>query len=481
MNSAYKSPENKHRTDAVIEKQASKWPFYFLLGLLIWLPLPMGSNRLWAWTIMEVWVFSLAAFVLFAIWRGRIITPPALYKARWVILLMLLWIGYGYLMTVPMPIAWVEILSPQAADIYSQSPLGYNELKFIPLSLDINASITESIKNTAYVIFFVLILILVNTRKRMKQCVLALILAAVFQSVYGSLMVLSGFEMGFFVEKEASRGVATGTFINRNHLAGFLEMTLAIGIGFLIGSMSHSKSRATMSQRIRGIARLLLSKKILLRLCLAIMVIALVLTRSRMGNTAFFTSMLVTALILLVFMKKKTRSIVILIGSLIIIDILILGSWFGLEKVKQRIKDTTFATETRDEVNIYAYQQWRDYWITGSGPGSFYSVFPKYRGEGVSGFFDHAHNDYIEHLSNTGIIGSALIGSVIVFSLGTGLFMLWRYQSMFKLGMVFGSVMGIISILIHSTVDFNLHIPANAVIFMLLLALPWLTFQCDRQ
>ncbi|MDH5614151.1 MAG: O-antigen ligase family protein, partial [Gammaproteobacteria bacterium] len=152
-----------------------------------------------------------------------------------------------------------------------------------------------------------------------------------------------------------------------------------------------------------------------------------------------------------------------------------------LEKVKQRIKDTTFATETRDEVNIYAYQQWRDYWITGSGPGSFYSVFPKYRGEGVSGFFDHAHNDYIEHLSNTGIIGSALIGSVIVFSLGTGLFMLWRYQSMFKLGMVFGSVMGIISILIHSTVDFNLHIPANAVIFMLLLALPWLTFQCDRQ
>ena len=111
-----------------------------------------------------------------------------------------------------------------------------------------------------------------------------------FQAAYGAFMVLSGLELGFFVEKYVGQGVATGTFVNRNHLAGYLVMCLSAGIGLLLSQLA-TNSAHNWKDRLRRWLRLLLSSKIRLRIYLAIMVIALVLTRARMGNVAFFTAL----------------------------------------------------------------------------------------------------------------------------------------------------------------------------------------------
>ncbi len=84
-------------------------------------------------------------------------------------------------------------------------------------------------------------------------------------------MTLSGVEYGFFMEKEHYRGVATGTFVNRNHLAGYLEMALALGIGLLMADLGGKKA-LNWRQRLRGFAESLLSSKIRLRVFLAVMV-----------------------------------------------------------------------------------------------------------------------------------------------------------------------------------------------------------------
>ena len=207
------------------------------------------------------------------------------------------------------------------------------------------------------------------------------------------------------------------------------------------------------------------------------MVIALVLTHSRMGNTAFFSSLFIAGAIGLICSKYATRSVVILLVSLILIDMLIVGQWFGFEKLKHRLEETTAMTEQRDEVNKYALVQWQDYRLTGSGLGSFYTVFPQYSGADVSGFYRETHNDYLQFATEAGVIGLILLAFIALGSLSAGVLAHYRRRDPLLRGISFASIMGILAILIHSSTDFNLQIPANAATFVVLLALAWAVFK----
>ncbi len=252
-------------------------------------------------------------------------------------------------------------------------------------------------------------------------------------------------------------------------------MCLAVGIGLLIAQLSDSNI-ITWRQRLLSLGTWLLSEKMRLRLFLVIMVIALVLTRSRMGNTAFFASLMIAGIIGLVLSRHATRSTVILLVSLIIIDILIVGAWFGVEEVAQRLQNTSLSTELRDDVDIYILPYWQDYLWTGSGLGSFYLAFLRYEGDDVFYFFHHAHNDYLQFGAETGLIGVLLVGSFVIFSLVLALLAQYRRRDPLYRGIAFSVVMGITALLIHSTVDFNLQIPANAATFMVILAMGWLVY-----
>jgi len=202
------------------------------------------------------------------------------------------------------------------------------------------------------------------------------------------------------------------------------------------------------------------------------MVIGLILSHSRMGNAAFFNSLLISALLACgispAFRTIGTYSLLI---SIILIDVYLLGSWFGLEQVVERMGNSSMTTETRDEVVKYALPMMRDYFWTGTGGGTFWYVFPNYAGEkGLSGY-DHAHNDYVEIFSDLGIIGASCLAGVVLISLSQAITAL-KHRSSFVRGMGFASFMGTLSILIHSNVDFNLQIPANALLFITLLAIP---------
>ena len=148
------------------------------------------------------------------------------------------------------------------------------------------------------------------------------------------------------------------------------------------------------------------------------MVIALVMTRSRMGNAAFFTSMLIAGVSGWP-VQHATRSTVILLVSLIIIDVFVVGTWFGVENVIKRYEQTTIYRDCSQpaarwkngfEPGLYAMDMLKDYPLTGSGGGTFYAAFPKYRPGVISAYFDYAHNDYVQFATDTGVIGLGLLG-----------------------------------------------------------------------
>jgi len=451
--------------------------FFTLLILIVWLPLPYGSNNAWAWALMEVWIFSLALFWLWQHLRGKAQLSPVFYKAIPILVIWIVWLIYVTFQIIPLPYFLVDLLSPQAAEVYA-----FTNPSLMTLSVDPYSTGVGLLKSLSYVLLFTLTLLMVNNRTRLLWVAYVLVFSGVFQAVYATLMTSSGLEYGgFFHEKIYNRELATGTFINRNHLAGYLEMCLSVGIGLLIAQLGQGAQDTSWRERFVGVLAWILSPKMLLRLSLVFMVIALVMTRSRMGNTAFFASMMIAGAIALSLSRHANRATVILLVSLIVIDIFIVGSWFGLQEVKKRLVETNMTTEARDEVIVDILPYWQDYFLTGSGLGSFYTTFPRYQSPEVEGYYDHAHNDYLEVATETGIIGLLLLAIAVLLTIAVVLDTQYRRHSPLNRGIAFGATMAIMALLIHSTVDFNLQIPANGATFMLILALAWVARYLPRK
>jgi len=112
-----------------------------------------------------------------------------------------------------------------------------------------------------------------------------------------------------------------------------------------------------------------------------------------------------------------------------------------------------------------------DYPLFGTGLGTFASIYPAYDESGKSVRYSHAHNDYLEYLSELGVVGLILLLGGLVFIVVSS-FLIWRVRRHPEVkGLALGGIVAVVAILIHSITDFNLHIPANMVLFTVILAL----------
>lgn len=442
--------------------------FAGLLVLIVWAPLPVGSYPDWAASFLCGITYTLAVGWLVLYAHGRTHFTGSFIKARGVLLLMGFSIIWVFCQSLPVSMQYLSRLSPRAAEIYERARFVTPEL-ISAVSVDPYRTYLSAVRGLAYLLLFALVLLLARSDRRIKALVYVIVLSGVFQAFYGSVLVLSGHEKA---------GLATGSFANRNRLAGYLEMCLAVGIGILIGSR-FSWPGGNWRDWLRSIAGFLLSEKAPLRIGVVVMAIALVLTRSRMGNVSFVVSLSIAGLAYLFLARSSSaRTLAVaLLASIAAIDILIMGSYFGIEKVARRLEQTT-TSEVSNRIDLfdYAVPYARAYLPSGSGGGTFYTAFPPFSGPEVRTMYDHAHNDYLEFLGEWGILGVLpMAGAVVLCLLRTGRALYYDYgNDPLIRGCAFASMMGILEIGIHSMVDFNLQIPANASLFVILLAMAWL-------
>lgn len=447
--------------------------FFALMAILVWAPLPFASNRVWGGALLAVLVgIVLCAWLLLFLSNRVSINPNVWRRARVplaILLLVQLWV---FLQIQYLPRAWVEMLSPQAFAWHVKEGM-------LSLSLDREYSKHYLLLGLTYTAGFFLTVALVNTHERVKMLLQVLVFSGTFQASYGAFMVLSGLELGFFVEKYVGLGVTTGTFVNRNHLAGYLVMCLSAGIGLLLSQLA-TDSAYSWKERIRRWLRLLLSSKIRLRIYLAIMVVALVLTRARMGNIAFFGSLALAGCLALYAGQRFSWRVVAFLGSLFVVDMLILGKWFGFDKLMARLEQTNLETEGRAWSNEYSLNYLADFTLTGSGAGSFYGVFPNYQAPDLQGLHQHAHNDYLQFAIELGIPMALVLAVVVVLAQWHGYQLLRRRTPLYR-GVGFAVTMTVLWAAIHSVTDFNLQIPANAFTFLTILALAFICRELPRK
>lgn len=424
---------------------------------------------------MNLLIMGLAAVMVLSLLLGsRDFIAPL--RRHWfpvgVFFLVPLWIT---LQTIPLSPEFITSLSPVGAEIQRLAGL-----EQFTISLEPNKTRQEALLSWSLWLFFVMTLLLVDSGKRARALITTVVFCGVFQALYGSFVVLTGLDTLFFSGQENNPGSATGTFKIRNHFAGYLEMCLALGIGLLVGTLNTGQGARTWKEFFVDSIDTVLGPKMRLRIFLAIMVIALVLSRSRMGNAAFFMSLPLCGVLFMILQRKLHKGAVILFVSLILVDVLIVSQWFGLEQVAERMQSTSSQTEIRDEVIRDTLTMLPDYQLFGSGAGTFMETFQRYDEVRAVRMVDFAHNDFLEFLVELGWIGYLPLASLVLYSLfKAGRAMASRKTQLYR-GIGFGAMMGAVSILIHSFVDFNLQMPANALLFVLLLALAQLAMTLER-
>ena len=463
-----------------------------LLVVLVWAPLPLGSNRAWALSLMAMVLCALLlAVVAGALWAGApLVRPSRSFPAR-----PMLW-----------PLGLLGLMALLVAAQLLPLPLALRS-PFVPgadgpgaVSVDPFATRQYLLACLAYLSAFALVTLLARTEQRLRMLLATLVLSGVLQAIVAIALFGSRAEYQFLFTAMSSSDRASGTFPNYNHLAGYMELCLAAGLGLMLSSMRASE-RPLRGWRQRTVAFLqfAMSRKMLVRLLLVIMVIALVLTRSRMGNAAFFASLLLTGVACALVSRQLRRTAMWLVASLIVVDVLVVGQWVGLDKVVQRMEATSAeraasspvaepgagaesqaaprhreeSLEERWQAARYALQMLPQRPWLGYGGGSFYTAFPQFKGTYPLGFYDHTHNDYVEIAVDMGLPGLALLVLLAASALWRAGRAMGDHSPAMARGLAAGVLMAGLAFALHSAVDFNLQIPANALTFTVILAVAW--------
>lgn len=447
--------------------------FWALLALIVWMPVPWGSHVPWAESLFVTAVFFLlTAWLLFA--ATGLISMDLRRSGRllWPLLIWLVWLSWIGCQIIEVDLSDLAIYSPQAFALH-QLVVDAGLTSPSVISIGRGTTFDALLLTSGYFgLYWLVVLTCWHQPTRMRWVLGALVFSGALQALYGSLMTLSGVEYGFFAKKLYYLGFATGTFVNRNHLAGYLEITAAAGVGLILADLQHRREITTWRQRFSGFITLLFSNKLRVRVALTIMAIGIVLSRSRMGNAAFFVSLCVCGFAYILLRERQLAvKAALLFLSLLLIDMFIVNHWFGLAKVVERIEKTDISTESRvrlyDELPpvVTAYAR------TGSGLGTFAQAYAPYRSPAMRDYMDHAHNDYLEFMIETGLPGFMILLVFVGGHAVHALHVIFRRRSRLPAAVCFSALMALAAYAIHATADFNLQIPANAASLVVLLAL----------
>jgi O-antigen ligase len=417
-----------------------------LCALIIWIPIPLGSNRIWSLAIVEFVTILLGVMHI-----GYCIKHNALL------------LRYRWQKKALIPIGLLLVY------------LCLQLLNWVPGidTLDDYQTAQQLLKTVCYGVFILLLSQYCQHSQAMRWLLIAIIISGCLQAFYGTLLNLLQLDASpVFGFNDGDR--ARGSFVYQNHFANYLALCLSIAFGWLLSELKTSKKEFDLRTVLIDFLSILFSRKLILRLAIVIMVIGLILSRSRMGNAGFFTALGLVSLLSLFIYRRPPRLFKPLVVSIFILDLLIVGSIFGVEKLKQRLEDTSFSAETRDEVVIDSLPIIQDHLFTGTGGGSFYTVFPQYQPQFYSGFYDHAHNEYVQFAVEYGVVMTAILGLWVIYCLWLACRTLYLRNNKLYKGVAFGCAMAIVHMLLHISVDFNLQSPANTLLFLTILTLCWL-------
>ncbi len=446
---------------------------YGILGLIVFSPLPAASVYEWSILVIELSVLvMMGAYVLMGERLHK--NEPLMDSLRWPRIMFVGFFVFLIVQMLPLPKFLVKILSPSSFAFQERFLPDFSERNFISFSLIPAHTLREGLEILAYFLLGFLIVKTVRERQQIMRIFYMLAGMGAFQALYGLFELYNKNPRILFYEKMYGLDSVSGTFVNRNHFSGYMEMIIPLAIGLVIAKIDlFSLMNLRWRDRILRLSEKGLSTSILLSVSIVVMAIAVIFSKSRSGVfLILFAFILFLGMIVLFFrrsedQKRLTRNFV----AGVFIVIIFVSLYIGIDATIERFALDKLLREGRPTYWANTAELFADYPLLGTGLGTFPSLYPDREAGDTLIRLYHAHNDYIEYLSELGVVGMVLLLGGILYILIKS-FLVWkgrRHPEVKGLGL--GGIIAIICILIHSLTDFNLHIPANMLLFSVVLSL----------
>jgi O-antigen ligase len=429
-----------------------------LACLLIFAPLLRGSVHPLPLMLLEL---GAVAVLLLRLWppvfSGET-KPPSLTWAALALLFL-----YPLIYLIPMPIElWAELPGrapyAQALGLLEAPDVRWRPLAIVPM-------LTESFW-LALLPPLAVFLGAVALPIRSLNVLIAIVLGmAVTQALLGLMQVGAGSASPLCLGSPHCGGSATGTYVNRNHLAGLLEMILPVGLGLLaatIGRAPRDKHyRRSWRERLLLLSTWRVHVAVFYGAASIAILLGLIFTRSRSGLMLAMLGILLGAL---TFARRLGGNNVFgTIGTVTAIGVA-LAVEIGLAPVLQRFALQDPLQDSRWTIYSSALQGIGSFFPLGSGAGTFPELYRQFQPLELGRFsVDHAHNEYLEWLFEGGLMGAFIL--LLLLALYSRQWFRIRAHTQwptFRFAQI-GAGIGLLLISLHGFVDFNWHIPANAL------------------
>jgi putative inorganic carbon (HCO3(-)) transporter len=441
-----------------------------LFVTIAWGALAFGAVYAWAYWPMAA---SSAALGSWAMAR-----TPAWRRGR---ARLLFWALLGVAATiavqlVPLPMRVLSAVSPGTPGFLAQYSVGYNLQRPAWHTISVSAPATA----TALVLFValsVLLLGLVGLMSRMPlvRLVNAVALFGLAVALFAILQrAVAGEALrppiyGFWYSEQGGRPF--GPFVNPNHFAGWMVLTLSLTIGYFFG-LSH----ASWEERGRRLGPWLVwltrpeaGRVAVVGLCALAMATAVVLSRSRSGVAALLVSLLVFGFRAV---RQSARALP-KIAAVATLGAVLLGAlaWGGSDAIVAKFGRSSVDMPGRlrawhDAVHIAS-----DFPLFGSGLGTFGLTMLVYQSGPRDVSYTQAHNDYLQVAAE----GGALVSAAALALAGVMAFLAWQRARVDADPVVSwirtGAAAGLVGIAAQSAVEFSLQMPGIALLFVVLVAI----------
>jgi O-antigen ligase len=474
-----------------------------LIGLLVFTPAAFGTVETWSIALMEWGIVTLAiVLALMRLWPDAGPTRPRRLWSTGLEWPIALFLAFCLLQTIPLPAPVLATVSPGGAALYSTpnprlsldqgrvpaDMLAREPLFNLPAGVKrpISVSAPRTLQQTGLVASLCLIFFVAAAWATTSDRVVAVLRAL---TAIGFLVALQGIvqfltwngKILWF--RSVPPTSAFGPFVNRDHFAGYAEMLIPVAIGMVVYVTQQARGPRIRLGDGWGIGSVLedgggkeerWGKIGLAIFVVAIIIVALLFSRSRAG----ILSMLITGLIFFALLWRRTPSrLGLLVGTVSTLLVVIgLVAWIGSDVVREQLKSyDTLEREASFRNRIMVWETMVDHlpaflWV-GSGLGTFEDSFAPFMVAGSAKRWDRAHNDYLQLLWETGLVGFLLF-------LAGGVIFVRRYwwpalharghpMDCFRAGIA----LALLSLALHSIVDFNLQIGANGFLFAFLAGL----------
>jgi len=366
---------------------------------------------------------------------------------RWPIFLFPCYIVFQL---IPLPMGVLGTLSPARARLAGALEPLLPGVAWAPLSVNPPAAVLAFFTITGYIATFLLVRELAwRWASRPWTPLIPLIVIGALEAAIGMFQVFDRWPSGD----------ASGTYTNRDHFAGLLEMVLPIAALYGLAILRRRKARFD-SPALPAIAACGLWS------VAALLLLAIIYSLSRMG---FLVALCVLFLIAALSIGPRLPSrawrwsSLGLIGVVILLVLIFLPPGRLIERFAAISSTERASADTRLLLWKETVPVISEFRLFGTGLGGFESTFLKYQATDNVFRVEFAHNDYLEYIAELGFVGFAILAVIVVGIVAQILRGILKAGDEDRRLLVIACAGALVAMLLHSLVDFNTHIPANAM------------------